>query len=204
MRPCLIDVGDVFLQGPDELGHADHLLVIQTLLPQTSHKAFTNRIRTRCMVGRVDHLNACCFGQPLKLRTGFFVIVTDQVFRLLVKRRRVAHLLGNPFVRRVFRNKGLPGKQKGRRKQSYCPATQWVLWYTVGRASSYMTEPPAFSALLLPELDYILPRIRLEHKCGSPRNAAAALGTPARPVQVSGASGYCLSAILHWNAQLAW
>jgi hypothetical protein len=102
VRPRLIEIGDIFLLGPAQLEHAHHQHVIQTFPPQTPHKAFTNRIRPWRRVGRVDQLNAGCFGHPFKHWTVLFVMVTDQILRLLNKRCRVAHLLCDPLVRRMF------------------------------------------------------------------------------------------------------
>src|SRR5688500_14978154 len=100
MRPPLIEVGAVFLQAANHLATANNQPVIQTFTPQTPDKSFTDRIRTWRFVGRVDDLDAGGLGHPLQQATILLVIVADQVLRLLRKRRRAAHLLREPLVRR--------------------------------------------------------------------------------------------------------
>jgi hypothetical protein len=104
IRSGAVEVGDVFLQDPDQIEHAKHQHVIQTLPPQTPHEPFTDRIRLRHFMWRVDHLNAGCPGHTFKAVAILLVIVTDQVLRLLVERSRLAQLLCHLLIRRVFRH----------------------------------------------------------------------------------------------------
>src|SRR5258708_3946698 len=75
--------------------------MIQTFSPQTPNKPFTDAIRTGRLVGRVDDCDAGGLGHPLKQGAILLVIVADQIRRLLLERRCVPQLLGDPLVRRV-------------------------------------------------------------------------------------------------------
>jgi hypothetical protein len=102
MRSHLVEVTDVLGQNSRHLAYAQHQHVIRALAPNVSDETFTDGIGEWCPLWRVDHLNARSLGYPCKLGSVHLVIVTDQVLRLLLERRRLPQLLRDPLVRRMF------------------------------------------------------------------------------------------------------
>src|SRR5262249_25022532 len=73
MRPCLVEVGYIFIQHALELLLLKDQQVVQALLPDAPQIAFADRIGSWGMIRRFQDLDAACFRHTSKARAKFAV-----------------------------------------------------------------------------------------------------------------------------------
>ena len=83
MRPGSIEVLDIGVKDTVQLFLLQDEKVIETLSPHTQEKPLTDRIGSRCMVRRGEHLDAAGCGHAREMGSKLVITITNELVRRL-------------------------------------------------------------------------------------------------------------------------
>ena len=93
MRSCLVEVRHIRLEDALKLPLVEDQQVVKAFLPHTPQESLTDGIGLRRVIGGFENLDATCPRHPSKARPKFGIVVSNQIFRRLSKRRGFSELL---------------------------------------------------------------------------------------------------------------
>ena len=107
VRSRLVEIRDVFRNGPAKLLLVQDEDVIEALSTDAAEKPLADRVRPGRSDRRADDLAADAGEHVVELRAKLVVTIADEESWALAERRRLAQLLGCPVTRRVPRHRGV-------------------------------------------------------------------------------------------------
>jgi hypothetical protein len=98
MRPSVIEVVYILAKYPPKMAFMEDEKMVQALAAHTPEESLTDRIGSWGMEGSGQHLDLAGGCQTREHGTVLAVVITDQIPRLVPKRRGLSQLLGDPCI----------------------------------------------------------------------------------------------------------